>query len=121
MELFNDITQNKWVLGKKNAEAIIVTLSVLAPHMGSELLERLFNKKLGTCTWPIFDPALAQKTEVTIAIQVNGKLRGQLIVAVDAQQQDVSPQARQLVAQWLDGKEIKKEIWVPGRLISFVV
>ncbi len=121
MELFNDIIHHQWLLGRTHAQDIIVSLSVLAPHMASELLERLFKKKLGACTWPVFNPELAQKTEVTIAIQVNGKLRGQLVVAADAQQQDVSPQARQLVAAWLDGKEIKKEIWVPGRLISFVV
>lgn len=121
MEFFNDIAHHKLVLGRTHAEALLVALSALAPHMASELLERVFHKKLGNCSWPVFDPALAQKTEVTIAIQINGKLRGQLTVAADAQQHEVSLQARNIVAGWLAGKEIKKEIWVPGRLISFVV
>jgi leucyl-tRNA synthetase len=121
MELFNDIVASSMVLGRTHAQDLIVAFSVLAPHMSSELLERLFAKKLRDCAWPVYNPALAQKTEVTIAIQVNGKLRGQLVVAIDAQQKEVSPQARQIVATWLEGKEIKKEIWVPGRLISFVI
>jgi leucyl-tRNA synthetase len=119
MELFNDLSNLR--LGKTSAENVIVALSAMAPHMASELLEQLFNKQLRDCSWPQHDPKLAQKTEVTIAIQVNGKVRAQLTVDVSATQEQVESQAREVIAKWLKNKDVKKVIWVPGRLISFVV
>lgn len=121
MELFNNLIHDKLKLGKTSAEQVIVALSVLAPHMGCELLEQVFKKQLRDCLWPVFDPELAKQTEVTIGVQVNGKVRGQLTIDRAATQDQVEPQAKELVAKWLEGKEIVKIIWVPGRLISFVV
>ncbi len=121
MELLNTLTQNKLKLGKSSAEKLIIALSVLAPHMGSELLEKLFNKHLRDCQWPTYDPALAVQTTVEIAVQVNGKVRGQLQVAVDSSESVVRAQAEQLVEKWLADKKIVKVIWVPNRLLSFVV
>ncbi len=119
MELFNDLKELK--LGKISAEQVIIALSILAPHMGAELLETVCGKQLSDGLWPTFDPELAKQTEVTIGVQVNGKVRGQLTIDRAAKQDHVEPQAKELVAKWLEGKEIVKTIWVPGRLISFVV
>jgi leucyl-tRNA synthetase len=121
MELFNDLIHNKIKLGRTSAEQVIVALSALAPHMGSELLEQIFKKQLRDCSWPQFNLELAKQTEVTIGVQVNGKVRSQITIDRAATQDQVEPQARQLIAKWLEDKEVVKVIWVPGRLISFVV
>ncbi len=121
MELMNDIQHQKLQLGKTSAQQVIVTLSVLAPHMASELLEVVFNKRLRDCEWPTYDAALAQQTTVEIAIQVNGKVRGQMTVPVNTSEEVVRKQADEMVAKWLVDKKIVKVIWVPNRLISFVV
>ena len=64
---------------------------------------------------------MALDNEVTLAIQVNGKLRGDLIVARGTLQADVEPRAQEVIAKWLEGKEVVKVIFVKDRLINFVV
>jgi leucyl-tRNA synthetase len=114
-------TKNNYKLGKSSAESILVSISVLAPHLGSELLECLFNKRLRDVTWPVYNPELAQKSEVTIAIQVNGKLRAQLTVPAGSNQETVEPLARELIAKWLENSTVRKTVFVSDRLISFVI
>jgi leucyl-tRNA synthetase len=58
---------------------------------------------------------------LTIPVQVNGKLRGKLEVSADADRQQVQDLARQVAAEWLMGKELKKVIYVEKKLINFVV
>ncbi len=121
MEWLNDVTSQEMKLGPETVEKFLVAFSVLAPFVTSELLLNLFCKTLSECAWPAFNPTLAQEDEVTIAIQVNGKLRGSIVVSKDADQQTVEPQARDAILKWLDGKEPIKVIFVKNRLISFVV
>ena len=121
MELMNDIQQQDLKLGKSNAERVIVSLSVLAPHLASEVLEYVFNKRLRDCKWPSYDLEFAKQTTVEIAVQVNGKVRGQLQVSVDVDEQTIRAQAEVLVTKWLADKKIARVIFVPNRLISFVV
>ncbi len=121
MELMNDIQQQHLKLGKSNAERVIVSLSVLAPHFASEILEHVFGKRLRDCQWPSYDPAFAKQTAVEIAVQVNGKVRAQLQMPVDTNEQTVRAQAEELVSKWLADKKIARVIFVPNRLISFVV
>lgn len=122
MEFFNDLTGTKiTALSTTNAENILVSLAVVAPHLAAELLEQKFGKQLRDCSWPNYNEELTHKTSVTLGIQVNGKLRAQIEVANNASQETVEPQAREVIAKWLEGQEIKKVIFVPNRLISFVV
>jgi leucyl-tRNA synthetase len=58
---------------------------------------------------------------VEIAIQVNGKVRGQITVARDSAQDAVQPQAQAVIEKWLEGKTIQKVVFVPNRLLSFVI
>ena len=58
---------------------------------------------------------------LTIPVQVNGKLRGKLEVSADADRQQVQDLAREVAAEWLTGKELKKVIYVEKKLINFVV
>jgi leucyl-tRNA synthetase len=121
MELVNDLTQQKIKVGKTSIQQVIVALSALAPHMASELLEQLFGKKLRECEWPAYDPAFTMQSTVEIAIQVNGKVRGQITVARDSNQDQVQLQAQEVIQKWLEGKMIQKVIFVQNRLLSFVV
>ena len=121
MEWLNEATKQSMQLSETSLEKIIVSLSVLAPHMASELLEKVLGKSLSKCSWPSYDPQLAQQPMVTIAIQVNGKMRGTLEVKLESSQDIVSEHAQKIVAKWLEGREILKTIFVPNRLINFLV
>ena len=121
MEWLNDVTKNKMQLSKDTAEKIIVSLSVMAPHMASELAQVLLGKEIGDCTWPTYDSALVQDEQVTIVVQVNGKLRANIISPRDADQAQVEPEARGTVERWLKGVDVVKVIFVPNRLINFVI
>jgi leucyl-tRNA synthetase len=121
MEWLNDAQDQKMKLSKDSLEKIIVSISVLAPHMGSELAETLLGKQLSQCPWPMYDPKLAVENEVTIAIQVNGKLRGDLLVTRGATQIDVQKKAEHIIEKWLADKEVAKVVFVKDRLINFVV
>jgi len=121
MEWLNDAMADNHKLSKESAEKVIVALSCMAPHMASELLELLFQKKLQDCVWPVYDPALTQANEANIAIQINGKTRGVILMPVDANQAVVEEKARAEVAKWLENVTIVKIIFVPNKMISFVI
>ncbi len=121
MEWLNDVTSKKMQLGPETVEKFLVAFSIVAPFMASELLSKLYCKSLTDCVWPSFDPVLAQEDDVTIAIQVNGKVRGSIVVDRDADQHQVEPRARDVILKWIDGKEATKIIFVKNRLISFVI
>lgn len=105
-------------------EAFSVLLSPLAPHLASELWQRLGRKEeLTFVPWPVFDPELVVDDVVTYAVQVNGKLRGEVQVPAGAPQHEVEAAAKTVekVQPHLEGKTIRKAIVVPGRLVNFVV
>jgi len=93
----------------------------MTPHLASELLEKLLNKQLEKCVWPKFDPKLAELSDVEIAIQICGKLRATITTAKGAKQETVEAEARKTAEKWLEGKTIIKVVFVPDRLINFVV
>jgi leucyl-tRNA synthetase len=109
------------------AEAVRLTawmLSPFAPHLSDELGAAYgTDQSLQAQRWPAFDPALAAEDEVTYAVQVNGKLRGQIQVGAAAGEQEVKAAAQkdEKVAPHLVGKTVRKVVFVPKRLINFVV
>jgi len=108
-------------IGKTNLEKLLVSISVLAPHLASELLEQLLGKQLRNCTWPTYDPALAAQDLITISVQVNGKLRANIFVTPGMEQNEIEQLAKKEIAKYLEGKEIIKIIFVKDKIISFVV
>jgi leucyl-tRNA synthetase len=94
-----------------------------APHIACELWQRLGGERLWDVPWPAADPAMLAHDTVTYAVQVNGKLRGEVLVATAAGQDEVVEAARAHpnVAAHLDGVDVRKTIVVPGRLVNFVV
>jgi leucyl-tRNA synthetase len=122
MEFLNEASSENFKLSQESAQAVLVILSTMAPHMASELIERLCNKQLAECKWPSYDESLLQKTEAVIPVQVNGKVRNTVTVVIDASQEQVESQARALIQdKWLEGKKIVKIVFVPNKLINFVV
>ena len=121
MEWLNEVMAKKMQLSADTVEKFLVVFSTMAPFMAAELLDKLFCKSLVDCVWPVYDPVLAHEDKVTIVIQINGKMRGELLVDRGTDQKTIEPLARDAALKWLDGKEMIKVIFVPDRLISFVV
>ncbi len=121
MEWLNDAQGQSMKISKQTTEQLLVALSIMAPHFASELLEQLFGKQLQSCEWPSFDPKLAQQDEIEMVVQVNGKLRAQFMIMRGGDQQEVQAQAEKLIEKWLANKKVVKVVFVPDRLINFVV
>jgi leucyl-tRNA synthetase len=94
-----------------------------APHLGSEVYERLVGERVWEQPWPEADPALLASDTVTLVVQVNGKLRDRIEAGADAPREELLALARasDKVARHLDGKEVVKEVVVPGKLVNLVV
>jgi leucyl-tRNA synthetase len=99
-------------------------LAPFAPHITEELWHTLGNEgSVHTSAWPVHDKQYLASDRLTIVVQVNGKVRGQIEVAADADKDTILQQARQdaNVVTHIGGKDIKKEIFVPGKLVNLVV
>jgi leucyl-tRNA synthetase len=99
-------------------------LSPITPHISDHLWRELgFGKDILTAPWPEPDPAALQQDEIDIVVQVNGKLRSQVLVPAGADQSRIEQiaLADENVRRFTDGKQIKKIILVPGRLVNIVV
>ena len=102
-------------------EPFILLLAPFAPHLTEELWEVLGRPpSVSQQPWPIFDPGLTVSDRLTIPIQVNGKLRTKLDVGADATREQVEGLARAQIAEWLQGKEPKKIVYVEKKLMNFV-
>ncbi len=102
----------------------VLVLSPFAPHMAEELWQKLGHETtLAYEPWPAVNPEYLVQDSLEIPVQVNGKLRGKIRVPTAADKETILDAARQdpAVAGHLAGKTIRKEIFVPGRLINFVV
>ena len=103
-------------------EPFVLLLLPFAPHLCEELWECLGQgPSAGQQPWPQFDPALVVSDRLTIPIQVNGKLRGKVEIDASASRDQLEPMAKKEVAEWLQGIEPKKVIYVEKKLINFVV
>jgi leucyl-tRNA synthetase len=109
---------------RETVTTLLHLLSPFAPHICDELWSRLgFEGTLLELGWPAFDPAVAADEVVTYPVQVLGKLRGQVALPPGSSQEEVLAAAKvePNVARHLEGKTIVKIVFVPGKLINFVV
>ena len=123
MVFVNAATQAKSV-PKEAIKTFLRLLSPYAPHIGEELWEQLGEAELiAHAPWPICDPEALKRKEVTIVVQVNGKLRGRVQLAVDAsnEEAEAAALADERVQNHVAGKTVRKVIVVPNRLVNIVV
>ena len=107
---------------KEIAEGIVKLLAPMAPHWAEELWQSVLGNETSVHkeAWPDFDPNAAKAAEVELAVQVNGKVKAKITVAADAAEDAVREAALEAVAAATDGKDIKKVIVIPGRLVNVV-
>lgn len=104
-------------------EDLVIMLAPFAPHLAEEMYHRLgHNQSVHLAAWPTVDEAAARVDEVTMVIQVNGKVRGRIQVAAGLDEHTLRQQALEhpKVLEQLEGKSIKKVVVVPGRLVNIV-
>ncbi|HET7528934.1 MAG TPA: leucine--tRNA ligase [Candidatus Saccharimonadales bacterium] len=131
MELVNSLYKAKAEkgIGRSAAwrfalETLTQLLAPFAPHITEEVWEHLGHESsVHVSEWPRWDENLVTEEVITLAVQVNGKVRSQIVAAADISEQDAVSAAKsdEKVAPYIQGKEIKKAIYVPGRLVSLVV
>jgi leucyl-tRNA synthetase len=105
-------------------EALVRMLAPYAPHMAEEMWECLgYSDGLAAASWPVFDPAVAKAEEIEVPVQINGKVRGHLMVPPDIAEKDLEVRALSdpAIKTHLSGKTVKKVVVVKGRLVSIVV
>ncbi len=137
MELVNHLFSFKeWWKNKNNQdeaarmalrealETMILTLSPFAPHITEEMGSKIgFSKTLDQKTWPQYNDALTQTDELLIVLQVNGKVRQKISVESDISDEDLKTRSLEdaKIQEWTRGKDIKKVIVIPKKLVNIVV
>jgi leucyl-tRNA synthetase len=122
IELNNTLVKSE-TLPREVAEPFAKMLAPMAPHLAEELWQRLgHDGSITSAAWPTYDPALLVVEEVELALQVNGKVRGRLMVPAAATSEEIEALALadDGVRRSIEGKQIRKVIVVPGRLINIV-
>lgn len=103
---------------------LVQLLAPFAPHVTDELWKSCGNKgSIHLSMWPVYDVKKLQSDTVTISIQVNGKIRGNVICKRTDSKEVILQAAKEEshVAKWIEGKHITKEIYIPGKMVSIVV
>ncbi|MEO1888485.1 MAG: leucine--tRNA ligase [Cycloclasticus sp.] len=130
MELLNAVakfkadTEAAKGLRQECLESIVLMLSPITPHVCDELWKALgHDDELVQAAWPTFDASALVLDEVQMVIQVNGKLRGKITVAADADKESIEKMAlsEENVVKYIDDKPVRKVIVVPKKLVSIVI
>jgi leucyl-tRNA synthetase len=127
MELTNEIYRQRDSAPPGDVRFAVATAGSLifpfAPHLGAEVYELMTGRRVWEEPWPQADPALLERDEIQLVVQVNGKLIDRLPAPASATQEQLEELARgsDKLAARLNGKEIVKTVVVPGKLVNFVV
>jgi leucyl-tRNA synthetase len=124
MELVNEIGSSPEDPGLRFAcETAVSLIQPYAPHVAEELWQRLGHERLWEQPWPEADPAMLARETFELVVQVNGKVRDRVVVAADLPEDELVERAKALprVQAHLDGKEVRRAIVVPGKLVNLVV
>ena len=121
MEFYNDVQSKNLKFSKDMLRDFLVAIGVMVPYFSSELLEQCFGLQLHEQCWPVYNQALAEDLVVEIPVQVNGKLRTTIQVDRNSGRDLVEQLARRAAEKWIDSQKVATVIYVPGRLINFVI
>lgn len=111
-------------ISQKEFETLLLLLAPFAPHMAEELWHQLgHTDSIHKEKWPEYDKAKLVSDEVTIVVQINGKVRASFEAGQDVSEKEIIEKAKSLpeVQKWLGDKSVEKSIYVPGKLINFVI
>lgn len=124
MEFLNFAFKRKSEIGREVIERFLILMAPFAPHLTEELWSRLGKKtSIHKQKWPKYEPKLIEEKTFTLIIQVNGKVRDKVAVETELLEEKAKEIAlsREKVRKWIEGKGIKKIIFVPKKLINIVV
>jgi len=122
MEYLDNVERPNTKLLREIAENVALILSPFAPHMAEEMWSDLGKDTLIVSErWPKYDPSALEQEEMTIVVQVNGKVRGKLIVPVDITEDEIKKAALEEASRSIEGKTVMNVIYVKGKLINIVV
>ena len=122
MVLANEM--EKQTIDKNDFRKFLIILSTFAPHITEELWSLMGEKQsINVSKWPIWDEKKIIEEEIKIAIQVNGKVRAEIMISKDTKEDEVRNLAlkNKSIITWIENKEIKRVIYVAGRVINIVV
>ena len=120
--IFLNAVEKEGGIGKGQWNTFLRLLAPFAPHMSEELWRKAGNKKsVHLEKWPAYDASLLQEDTVTIAVQVDGKTRGEVSVPTGSDKETHERAAKAAVASRLEGKRILRTVVVPNRLVNFVL
>ncbi len=123
MSLINEIYSTKQI-NKAELKTFITLLNPFAPHITEEIYQNVgFSGMLNEQKWPEYDESLCVDETIEIVAQINGKVRSKLVISVDEGKDDViaKVKAEPKIQEALNGKNVIKEIYVPGKLVNIVV
>lgn len=121
MTMVNEFYRLKRI-NKAEFSTFLVLLNPIAPHISEELYNIIGNDKtIAESSWPTYDEAKTIDDEVELPIQVNGKLKGTILIVKDSEEDVVKPLVHEKIANILDGKNIVKEIYVKNKIYNIVV
>ncbi len=109
---------------KEALESLVLLLAPFAPHIAEDMWSTLgYAETTDRATWPVYNEALMQADEITIVVQINGKVRQKLTVPKAINEDDLKSQVMddEKILPWLEGKTVRKVIVVPGKLVNIVV
>ena len=123
MTLLNELERIEAVPAEA-ARSFVIMLAPLAPHLAEHLWDKLGEEgSVHEQSWPVYDESLLVANQVAVAVQVGGRTRGTVELAPDASEEEAVAAARALpaVATALGGKELKRVVYVPGKVVNLVV
>ncbi len=121
MSLINEMYSKG--VNKAELKTLTILLNPFAPHVTEEMWQVMdFGGMVNEAQWPTYDEEKTKENSVEIALQIMGRVRSRIVVPVDISKEDAIALAKQdeRIAEAIAGKTIKKEIYVPGKLVNIV-
>ena len=115
--------QDEKEITKEDYHLLLTLLNPYAPHITEELNEQIGYSPICESSWPTYDEEKTIDNEITIGVQINGKLRGEVKINTDEKEDSVKQKVINIenVQKYLDGKEIIKFIYIPNKIVNIII